>query len=179
MSSSSPSITLRDVTTDTWESIVTLDVHPEQRAWVAPNHLSLLQAHYGLGGELAVLRLVPLAIYAGDEPVGLVMYNTGPAQDRYMVMRLMVDARHQGRGYGRAALSQLLARFRAVPQASEVAISIERGNTVAGRLYLASGFVEVPSDEVGEQLFWQALNPQPAPWESFWNPAASTSTSGR
>ncbi|HEV2527178.1 MAG TPA: GNAT family N-acetyltransferase [Thermomicrobiales bacterium] len=168
-----PVVTLRDVTAETWEAVVALEVHPEQRSWVAPNHISLLQAHYGLGGDLAFLKLVPLAIHVDDEPVGLAMYNTGPAQDRYMIMRLMIDTRHQGRGYGRAALSQLLARFRAVPQASEVAISIERGNAVAGRLYFSAGFIEVPSDESGEQMFWQGLNRQPEPWESFWNPAAS------
>jgi diamine N-acetyltransferase len=138
-------VTLRDVTSETWSAVVALEVRPDQRDWVAPNHVSLLEAHYGLGGELAHLRLVPLAIHADEEPVGLAMDNTGPAQDRYMVMRLMVDHRHQGRGYGRAALGQLLARFRAVPQASEVAIAIERGNDVAGPLYLASGFREIPS----------------------------------
>jgi diamine N-acetyltransferase len=168
-------VTLQAVTAETWPAIVALDVDDAQRDWVAPNHVSLLQACYGLGGELAHLAVVPLAIHVGSAPVGLVMYNTGPEQDRYMVMRLMVDRHHQGRGYGRAALTQLLARFRAIPQASEVAISIERGNDVAGRLYRSCGFTEIGTDADEEQMFWLGLNAQPAPWESLWNPAATTS----
>ncbi len=171
-----PAVSLRPVTSETWAAVVALEVTPEQAAWVAPNHISLLEAHYGLGPDLDHLTLVPLAIHAaaeGDAPVGLVMYNTGPERDRYMVMRLMVDRHLQGRGYGRAALTELLARFRTEPRASEVAISIERGNDVAGRLYRSLGFEPVPDEVPTSETFWQALNPQPAPWESLWNPAAS------
>ena len=50
-----------------------------------PNAHSLLEAQYGFGGELAHLRIVPLAIYAGDAPVGLAMYNTGPAFERFFI----------------------------------------------------------------------------------------------
>jgi diamine N-acetyltransferase len=162
-------VTLQAVTADNWLDVVGLQVAAEQQAWVAPNHHSLLEANYGFTGDLAHLRLAPLAVYAGDTPVGLVLYNTAPSFDRFFVMRLMIDRQHQGKGYGRAALTQLLALFRAYPQAKEAAISYNVGNEGARRLYAACGFVELGPDDAGGVLMWQPLNPQTEPWESLWN----------
>ncbi len=164
-------ITLQAITADNWQALVALRVAPEQEAWVAPNHHSLLEAAYGFGGELAHLLLVPLAIYAGERPVGLLLYNTSPVYDRFFIMRLMLDREQQGRGYGRAALAQLLGLFRAYPQAKEAAISYNHGNEPARRLYLSCGFAEIGPDGVDGVLMWQALNPQEQPWTSLWNPA--------
>lgn len=168
-------VSLRDVTVDDWADVVALELHERQRDWIAPNHISLLQAHYGLGGEIAHLVLVPLAIYVGDTVVGFAMYNTSPARDRYVVMRLMVDRNYQGKGHGRAALLHLLALFRALPQASEVAIGYQTGNDVAASLYRSCGFVDVSSDG-DEHLMWQTLNPQPEPWRSLWRPGEAPGT---
>ena len=164
-------ITLQDVTPENWRAIIDLSVGAEQHEWVAPNHYSLIEAAYGLGGVDRHLRLAPLAIYAADQPVGFVLYNHGPTRERFFIMRLMIDAAFQGRGYGRTALTQLLALLRAHPQAKEVAISYNRGNAAAQRLYQSCGFVEVPGENPAEIMLWQALNPQPAPWDSLWNPA--------
>jgi diamine N-acetyltransferase len=119
-------------------------------------------------------------VYAGETPVGMALYNTGPAFDRFFIMRLMVDRRQQGRGYGRAALTQLLALFRAHPQAKEAAISYNIGNEAARRLYAGHGFAELGPDGAGGILMWRELNPQPQPWASIWNPTgASARPAGR
>jgi diamine N-acetyltransferase len=167
-------VSLQAITAANWRALTALQVAPDQVAWVAPNYVSLLEATYGFGGDLAHLILVPLAIYVEATPVGLALYNTAPSYDRFFIMRLMIDQEQQGKGYGRAALSQLLALFRAYPQAKEVAISYNRGNEAARRLYLSSGFVELGPDDADGILMWQALNHQPAPWTSLWNPAVCT-----
>lgn len=163
-------ITLQEITASNWQAICALEVLPEQRAWVAPNQYSLVQAAYGFPGELAHLRLFPLAIYAGELPVGFLMYNTSPERDRFFLMRLMVGAQHQRGGSGRAALTQLLALFRAHPQAKEAAVSYQADNPAAGALYRSCGFAEVAAEDDGVTM-WQALNPQPQAWESLWNSA--------
>jgi diamine N-acetyltransferase len=92
-----------------------LSVAPEQELYVAPNWRSLLLAAYGFTGELAHLAVVPLAVCVAEQVVGFVMYNTGPERDRFFIMRLMVDRTVQGRGYGRATMEQLIARFKEYP----------------------------------------------------------------
>jgi len=164
-------ITLQEITAANWQRIVSLTVGDDQQTMVASNAYSLLEAAYGFEGELAHLKLCPMAIYAGETPVGFLLYNTAPALDRFFIMRLMIDQAHQGHGYERAALMQLLALFRAHPQAKEVAISYNLGNEAARRLYLSCGFEELGPDDAGGVMMWQALNPQPEPWESLWNPA--------
>lgn len=164
-------VTLQGITAENWQAIIALRVAPEQEPWVAPNDYSLVQAAYGFGSELAQLELVPLAIYAGETPVGFAMYNTGPTYERFFIMRMMIDRAHQGRGYGRAALTQLLALFRAYPQAKETALSYNLGNEPARQLYHSCGFVELGVENDTEMMMWQALNPQPQGWTSLWNPA--------
>lgn len=169
------SVALQRVTVANWQAVIALQVAPNQQAWVAPNYISLLEASYGFAGELAHLHLVPLAVYADEQPVGLVLYNSDPSFGRFFIMRLMIDQQQQGKGYGRAALAQLLALFRAYPQASEVALSYNLGNQVARKLYLHCGFIELGPDDAGGILMWQMLNPPSRSWTSLWNPAYSTS----
>jgi ribosomal protein S18 acetylase RimI-like enzyme len=43
--------------------------------------------------------------------VGFVMYGIDADDDNYWIYRLMIDARHQRKGYGRAAMTELLRRL--------------------------------------------------------------------
>ncbi len=80
----------------------------------------------------------------------------------------MIDWRHQGKGYGRAVINQLLTLFRVHLQAKEVATSYHVDNARAGDLYRSCGFVKV-GIEGTEMTVWQTLHPQPVPWTSLWN----------
>ena len=168
-------ISLRPVTAENWREVAALQVAPGQESWVASNLHSLVEAAYGLGPELEEIRLLPLAIYASpggtDRPVGFAMMNFGPEEEHFFIMRLMIDAAFQGRGYGGAALDLLVQHCLQRPQAMEVAIAVQRDNPVARDLYLSRGFEIVPSENETEIMLWRALHPQSEPWESFWNPA--------
>jgi diamine N-acetyltransferase len=62
----------------------------------------------------------------------------------------MIDRKHQGRGYGRAALARALDEIRAMPGVKKVSIGYVPENPVAKSFYASFGFVEVGSDEDGE-----------------------------
>lgn len=106
------SVSLREINADTVRTIVDLVVAEHQRDLVAPNAVSLAQA---LFSPEAWYR----AIYRGDEPVGFVMlYDESlradpPEKPEVSVWRLMVDARFQRQGIGRAALLLVLDHVRA------------------------------------------------------------------
>ncbi len=138
-------VTLRPITTENWEQCVRLAVDPEQTRFVASNAYSLAQAAYEDD-------CVPQAIYNGDVMVGFVMYWHLPGEPRYHINRVMVDAAHQHKGYGRAAMVQLLAQLTANPDCQEIDISYEPENEVARRLYASLGFRETGEIDDGEVI---------------------------
>jgi len=107
-------VELREITADTVIAIVKLQVAPAQQGFVAPNSVSLAQA---LFHPEAWYR----AIYADGEPAGFLMLEDRSGLDDAQpkdreeagLWRLMVDARFQGQGVGRAALGLVLAQLRA------------------------------------------------------------------
>jgi diamine N-acetyltransferase len=80
----------------------------------------------------------------GDEPVGFAMtgLNYGHSSFQGLILRLMVDEKHQGKGYGRTAMQTILEKFRADEQIRIVGISYEPENHVARNLYASLGFTE-------------------------------------
>ncbi len=148
------SISLRDVTKENWQACVRLKLTPEQEHFVSSNAYSLAESKF-------MPTFVPQAIYWRDETtaaetlVGFVMYGYYPDGEepwgkRQWIFRLMVDREHQGRGYGKAALQQVLARLEADPTCPNVLIGYEPGNTIARKLYLGLGFRELGLTPWGE-----------------------------
>lgn len=125
-----------------WRAACALDVEADQAGFVAPVSHYLALCTYG--GEWH-----PLAIMAGEVLVGFVMWALDDADDSFWIGGLLVDARHQRRGYGRAAVELLIA-MAAERKCSGVALSYQPANP-ARHLYGALGFVEtgeVEDDEV-------------------------------
>ena len=129
-------VTLRPVTVENEQAVCALAVRPEQERLVASNTQSLADAR-------AYPTCTPFAIYAGDAPVGFAMIRRDyPAPGDYYLLRLMIDARHQGRGYGRAAMARLVDHVRALPGAAALRTSYDLGEGHAGPFYAKLGFVE-------------------------------------
>lgn len=128
-------ITLREITRENWRACAALKPAPEQAHFVAPNAVSLAQAAYET-------EWMPQAIYADETMVGFVMYGLSDEDSAYWVLRLMVDARHQRKGYGRTALREAVRRMMERSDCHEIAISYEPDNAVARALYLSMGFRE-------------------------------------
>ena len=130
-----PDVSLREVTAETVRAICALAVQPQQRQYVAPNAISIAQAYFE---PHAWFR----AIYADETPVGFVMLDDNPEKPEYFLWRLMIDAEHQGRGYGRCALDLLLDYVRTRPGATELRSSYLPGDDGPAGFYRAYGFVE-------------------------------------
>lgn len=141
-------VSLREVTADTVREICKLDVSPEQRQFVAPNAISIAQAHFE---PAAWFR----AIYAQASPVGFAMIydptrtttpEAGP--DTCVLWRFMIDHRHQRHGYGTAALDLVIAHARALPGVSRMKTSYVPKPGNASPLYERAGFR--PTGEVDD-----------------------------
>ena len=84
------------------------------------------------------------AIKDGETMVGFVMYGRPhfEGRDLWFIFRLMVDLAHQGKGYGRAAMQEVIKMIVAQPDCDEIYVSYEPENSVAAKLYKSLGFID-------------------------------------
>ena len=141
-------LSLVEIDRHNYLSILDLSVSEEQRSFVASNTYSLAQA-------FVQPECVPLALYAENKPVGFAMYCIDESDREYWIYRLMIDQRHQGRGYGRAAMLLLIDRIRSEMDEEQhrIYISFEPENEVAKSLYESLGFVPDRRMEYGEIVY--------------------------
>lgn len=124
-------VSLREINADTVRAICRLSVTENQSKFVAPNAVSIAQAHFS---KFAWFR----AIYADNHPVGFVMLHDEPEKPEYYLWRFMIDVRYQGLAFGRRAIELLIEYVRGRPNAAVLLTSVVQ-------------------DEGGPQLFYEKL----------------------
>jgi diamine N-acetyltransferase len=146
-------ITLREVTKETLFAILRLKVAPEQARFVAPNSVSIAEAHFS--PDVAWFR----AIYYGETPAGFVMLEADETKPHYFLWRFMVDARYQGQGVGRRALALVIEHVRTRPGATALWTSCVPGDGGPGPFYERLGFVYTGAEDEGELVMRLDLPP--------------------
>ena len=135
---------LKKINQDNWKQALRIDVAPEQKRFVASNLYSIAEAIFNP-------TFAPLAIYDEAETmVGFLMYGTNTDNGELWILRLMVGQQYQGRGYGRAAMEEIIRRLKARPDCQEIFTSYEPDNDVAAKLYRSLGFEDTGRIEDGE-----------------------------
>ncbi|MDO5133587.1 MAG: GNAT family N-acetyltransferase [Eubacteriales bacterium] len=84
----------------------------------------------------------PFGIYAAGKMVGYVMVIYDYDVPEYDIWHMMIDESMQGRGYGREALDRVLEYIRTKPfgDSGRVALTCNKGNSAARKLYESKGF---------------------------------------
>jgi diamine N-acetyltransferase len=125
-------IELKPITRENWQEAAGLEVAPDQQEFIEANIWSIAESKF-------YEQLTAMAIYDRRTMVGFLMWGYSPDDGRPWLYRFMIDRRHQGKGYGTAALQVLLNQLRreGLP---ELNVGYHRDNTVAERLYLRAGF---------------------------------------
>ena len=150
-------VTLREISADTVRAVVKLSVAESQTRFVASNSVSLAQA---LFSPEAWYR----AIYLGEDPVGFVMLSDDsmleptPQNPEVGVWRFMVDARHQRRGIGRAAMLLVIEHVRRKGIFRKLELSYVPGEGGPEQLYLSLGFRPTGRVNEGELVMELQLN---------------------
>lgn len=161
-------IYLRPITHENWIDCIELKPAPDQENFVASNAISLAQAYVEPWWR-------PYGIYADDLMVGFVMIGRWPEANAPTldgesvagldcILRFMIDARYQGRGYGRAALMAALEEIRKQADVRGIHLSYEPENEVAAKLYASVGFV--PTGRMFGGEIEVLLEPDPTPGAS-------------
>jgi diamine N-acetyltransferase len=127
-------VELREITSETVRLVTALAVAPDQEGYVAPNAISIAEAYFE---PKAWFR----AVAVGDELVGFAMVYRDPGAGEFYVWRFMIDAAHQGHGYGRRAVELLVEEARS-DGVEKVTLSVVPGDRSALGFYKQLGFVE-------------------------------------
>ena len=146
-------IILKPIDDTNREAVLKLTVREDQ-PFVAPNDVSLRQADEANAEDPGVAR--PFAIYADEKLVGFCMFAFDPEEedpdDRYWLWRFMIDKSEQGKGYGQAALAEIIKYFRD-NDADQLWLSTEPENECGVHVYHKAGFKETGDIDDGEAVF--------------------------
>ncbi len=144
-----PSVSLREITSETVRAVVKLSVAESQKGFVASNSISLAQA---LFAPEAWYR----AIYCAEELVGFVMLEdeslVKPPTEKpgIGVWRFMIDEKFQGRGIGRAALLLVIEHARSKGLFDRLELSYVPGPGCPEPFYRGLGFSPTGKVDDGE-----------------------------
>ena len=134
------------------DAVLALSVRDDQ-PFVAPNDVSLKQADEA--NEECPGAARPFAICADGRPVGFCMFAVDPddddEDDRYYLWRFMIDKKEQGKGYGNAALEEIIRYFKELG-ADRILLSTEPENERGLHLYRKAGFRDTGCISDGEAV---------------------------
>lgn len=137
------SVSLRQITPENFDECINLKVADGQKNFVAPNVKSIAQSKIYPTMNIS-------AVYNDDEMVGFVMFGFDPDDERYYLVRLMIDEKHQGKGYGRAATREVINQLKLIKDCRELYLSFVPENAGAERLYKSVGFERTGEISQGE-----------------------------
>ncbi|HUF04816.1 MAG TPA: GNAT family N-acetyltransferase [Aridibacter sp.] len=126
-------VELREITPENFDECIRMSVSETQSGYVATNLMSIAQSK-------VYPTLNVRAVYDGEEMVGFVMYGFDPDENKYSLVRLMVDASKQGKGFGRQATMRVIEDLRNTEACDAVYLSYVPENTEAEKLYSSIGF---------------------------------------
>ena len=144
-------VTLEEITEDTLGEILELEVRPDQTELVASVAVSIARAHFS---RYSWFR----AIYVDDTPVGFAMLYLDGSKPEYVLRGLLIDRRHQRKGYGTAAMRQLIEFVRSLPEARELELRYLPKRGVPIDFFARFGFAESGEEIDGERVMRLVLD---------------------
>lgn len=136
-------VLLREITPENFKECLELKVADDQVLFVAPNVKSIAQSKI-------YPTVTPFAVYDGDQLVGFVMFGLDIEDNRYCLVRLMIDEKCQGKGYGKAATLEVIEKMKQIEDCNEIYLSFVPENTGGERLYESVGFERTGEVSEGE-----------------------------
>jgi diamine N-acetyltransferase len=139
---------LQTITKENWLKAISLRVREDQVKFVASNAVSLAQLNF-------LENFHAKGIYSDDEMIGFTLYGIDEDDHEYWIYRMMIDQKHQGKGYGKQAIQLVIddIRNRKEDVHQTITLSYEPTNQHAKRVYEKMGFKEIDGLIIhGEQV---------------------------
>ena len=138
-------INFRAITEDNFHTIINM-TRPDGEHFVSSNAYSLAQAWlYRDAGDV-----FPFAIYNDDEPVGFMMLDEDIEEKCLIIWRIMFPVENQNKGYGTAAIREIIRLARESGKYDFLLIDYAPENKIAEHGYKKLGFKPTGKFEYGE-----------------------------
>ena len=84
-------------------------------------------------------------IYLGEEMIGFALYGIDEDDHEYWIYRMMIDQKHQGKGYGKEAIKLVIDDIKMIKEDRHktIILSYEPTNEHAKQVYEKVGFKEI------------------------------------
>ncbi|MBG9455592.1 spermidine acetyltransferase [Lysinibacillus sphaericus] len=139
------SVKIVEVNAENWYECCLLEISKEQRNYIEPNAISIVQSKFEL-------TLKPYVIYFEEKVVGFLMFNSVKEElDGYWIYRIMIDKHFQGKGIGKAATRLMISEIAKLPNAQKVIVGYHPENKDAHNLYSSLGFKDY-GDRFGKEM---------------------------
>lgn len=136
-------IRLQEINRGNLWDIIDLKVSREQESLIASNAVSIAQSKIQP-------ECIPLGVYRDGTPVGFAMYCIDSEDNEWWIYRLMIDARYQGKGYGKEAFKLILNNIREDKTRNRVFLSVDRRGIKSTNLCESMGF-KYTGDALGRE----------------------------
>ena len=138
-------INFRAITEENFEAIIAMK-RPDDEHFVASNAYSLAQAWlYRDAGDV-----YPFAICEDDAPVGFMMLDEDLDEKCLIIWRIMFPAENQNKGYGTAAIREIIRLAKESGKYDFLLIDYAPDNKIAEHVYTKLGFRPTGVFEHGE-----------------------------
>lgn len=139
-------VELRAITEENFIDAFNLKLAEGQERFVSHPIRSLAQAYVYRS------QCQPFGIYADGNMVGYVMVIYDYDVPEYDIWHMMIDAAQQGHGYGSDALDRVIDYIRTKPfgNTGRIALTCNKENAVARRLYESRGFTATGNEDEDE-----------------------------
>lgn len=144
-------ISLRDITQANWMECISLTTNKTgiptlYEEFVTSNALSIALSK--IQNEWIIK-----AIYNNEQMIGFTMYGFGEVNKFYEILRLMIDYKHQGKGYGKIALKKIINELASLEDCKEIFLSFDPENNIGRHLYEKLNFKDTGRMIDGELLY--------------------------
>ena len=134
-------VNLELLNVDNWLEATRLSVSEKQKeVFPIPNV-------YWIGISRYEERTTLYAINNDERMVGLIGIGYDEDGVSGYINPLMIDEKHQGKGYARAAMMQAIEKLKTEYKVSEIHLGHRKANAAAGKLYESIGFEIADEDE--------------------------------
>ncbi len=129
---------LKTITKENWLKAISLRVREDQVKFVASNAVSLAQLNF-------LTNFHAKGIYHGEEMIGFTLFGIDEDDHEYWIYRMMIDQKHQGKGYGLEAVKLVVDDIKSMKEDRHktITLSYEPTNEHASYLYKKAGFQEI------------------------------------